>query len=204
MKINPNLVSLTVSAGRRDQFPRDMLPRIALSGRSNVGKSSLINTLLGRKSLARVSCAPGKTVTVNFYNVDNKLYLVDLPGYGFAKRSQGKQASFCRVSEDFFTDNPAASALRLVFQLIDLRTGASADDILMIRFLTENKIPFRVVATKADKLSPTARAAALDALICDTFAGTGITPLLFSAVSGIGKEPLCALMERVASGARID
>ena len=94
MQINPQAVSLRISAGLLRQFPRDPMPQVAFSGRSNVGKSSLINCLLGRKSLARVSATPGKTITVNFYDVDRKLFLVDLPGYGFAKRSSDSQKYF--------------------------------------------------------------------------------------------------------------
>ena len=94
MPLNLQNVSIRLSAGRPDQFPRDPMPQVALSGRSNVGKSSLVNTLLGRKSFARVSSAPGKTITVNFYDIDKKLFFVDLPGYGFAKRSFDRKETF--------------------------------------------------------------------------------------------------------------
>ena len=154
MKFNVNNVSLRLSAGRLNQFPREPKPQIALSGRSNVGKSSLINTLLCRKSLARVSSAPGKTITVNFYDIDKKLYLVDLPGYGYARRSQDSKRSWSTLTEDYFLKNPSEDALRLVLQLIDVRTGPTDDDIMMINFMVENEIPFEVVATKTDKLSP--------------------------------------------------
>ena len=93
MKPNLNNVSLKISAGLPKQFPGDRLPQVAFSGRSNVGKSSLINSLLNRKSLARVSSSPGKTITINFYDIDKKLYLVDLPGYGYAKRSESEKKS---------------------------------------------------------------------------------------------------------------
>ena len=107
MKINVNNCDIALTAGVQKQFPRDPRPQVALSGRSNVGKSSLINTLLGRKSLARVSSAPGKTITINFYNVDKKLYLVDLPGYGYAKRSQDSKRSWSSLTEDYFLKNPS-------------------------------------------------------------------------------------------------
>ena len=107
MKVNVNNVSLKISAGLPSQFVRTPLPQIAFSGRSNVGKSSLINTLLNRKSMARVSSAPGKTITVNFYDVDKKLFLVDLPGYGYAKRSMDSKRSWSSLTEDYFLKNPS-------------------------------------------------------------------------------------------------
>lgn len=181
--------SLALCVGRSSQFPRDPRPEIALSGRSNVGKSSLINTLLGRKSLARVSSTPGKTITINYYSVD-RFYLVDLPGYGYARRSQDSKAGWSSLTEDFFLKNPSADALRLVIQLIDIRTGPSADDIHMINFMLERGIPFTVVATKTDKLSKARLAEALKELEDTFFAGTGITPLPFSSVTKEGKEQL--------------
>ena len=190
MKINQNNASLALTAGRREQFPRDPKPEIALSGRSNVGKSSLINTLLGRKSLARVSSAPGKTITINYYDVDKKLYLVDLPGYGYAKRSMDSKRSWSSLTEDFFIKNPSSDALKLVIQLIDIRTGPTDDDILMINMMLEREIPFTVVATKTDKLSKTALATRLDELHREYFEGTGIEILPFSSVTHDGKDEL--------------
>ena len=137
LKLNLNNLRLKISAGTPAQFPRDNTPQIAFSGRSNVGKSSLINTLLGRKSVARVSSAPGKTVTVNFFDVDGKLTLVDLPGYGYAKRSREEQLAFSRVTDGFFTQNKDIDRLKLVLQLIDIRTGPSEDDLSMIQFLVD-------------------------------------------------------------------
>ncbi|MBR7083543.1 MAG: ribosome biogenesis GTP-binding protein YsxC, partial [Clostridia bacterium] len=108
---------LIMTAGRKDQFPRDSLPQIALSGRSNVGKSSLINTVIGRKNYARTSSSPGKTVTINFYLIDRKIYLVDLPGYGFARRSGDRQKDFSKLTEEYITQDGKPD---LVLQLIDL------------------------------------------------------------------------------------
>ena len=190
MKINQNNVTLGLTAGNRNQFPREPKPQVALSGRSNVGKSSLINTLLGRKSLARVSSAPGKTITINFYDVDKKLYLVDLPGYGYAKRSMDSKRSWSSLTEDYFVKNPASDALKLVIQLIDIRTGPSDDDIMMINMMIDNDIPFAVVATKTDKLSKTALKNRLDELQKEFFEGTGIVIMPFSSVSREGKDEL--------------
>ena len=190
MKLNTNNCELALTAGALKQFPRDPKPQIALSGRSNVGKSSLINTLLGRKSLARVSSAPGKTVTINFYGVDKKLYLVDLPGYGYAKRSLESKRVWSTLTEDYFVKNPSPDALKLVIQLIDIRTGPTDDDIMMINMMIDRGIDFTVVATKTDKLSKTALTNRLAELEDEYFKGTGITILPFSSVSRAGKDEL--------------
>lgn len=157
MSLNLNNVSLRISAGLPKQFPTDPMVQITFSGRSNVGKSSLINSLLNRKSLARVSSAPGKTITVNFYDVDKKLFLVDLPGYGFAKRSPADKAQWSALTDGYFTQNKNLDLLRLVVQLIDSRIGPTADDEMMLRFLKQAELPFIVVATKSDKLNATER-----------------------------------------------
>ena len=188
MKINVNNSNIALTVGNAKQFPRDPKPEIALSGRSNVGKSSLINTLLGRKSLARVSSAPGKTITINYYSIDNKMYLVDLPGYGYAKRSRESQRSWSGLTEDYFLKNPSADAIKLVIQLIDIRTGPTDDDILMINWLIDNDVPFIVVATKTDKLSQKQLNEALDKLDKDYFSDTGATIIPFSSVTRIGKD----------------
>ena len=137
MKPNLNNAALKMSAGLPKQFPADRLPQVAFSGRSNVGKSSLINSLLGRKSLARVSGEPGKTITVNFYDIDKKLYLVDLPGYGYAKRSPEEKKRWSALTDGYFTKNPNIDSLKLVCQLIDSRTGPTADDLDMLYYLRE-------------------------------------------------------------------
>ena len=190
MKLNVNNAELALTVGSQKQFPKDPKPEVALSGRSNVGKSSLINTLLGRKSLARVSSAPGKTVTINYYGIDKKMYLVDLPGYGYAKRSMDSKRAWSSLTEDFFIKNPSSDALRLVIQLIDVRTGPTDDDILMINMMIDREIPFSVVATKTDKLSKTALEARINEIKQEYFLGTGIEILPFSSVSRQGKEEL--------------
>lgn len=190
MKFNVNNCNIALTVGNAKQFPRDMKPQIALSGRSNVGKSSLINTLLGRKSLARVSSAPGKTITINYYSVDGKFYIVDLPGYGYAKRSLESKKVWSTLTEDYFAKNPSADAIKLVVQLIDIRVGPTEDDIMMINWLIEQNVPFIVVATKTDKLSQTQLANALDDLQKNFFEGTGIEIIPFSSVTRIGKDQL--------------
>ena len=180
MALNLNNVNLRISAGLPRQFPTDPMVQIAFSGRSNVGKSSLINLLLGRKSLARVSSAPGKTITVNFYDVDKKIFLVDLPGYGFAKRRPEDKEKWSALTDGYFTNNPNLDLLKLVVQLIDSRVGPTADDEMMLRFLRESGIPFVVVATKSDKLNATERKKS-EALLRDHPDIPANTPILFSS-----------------------
>ncbi|MBQ7374568.1 MAG: YihA family ribosome biogenesis GTP-binding protein [Clostridia bacterium] len=199
IKINTNNANIAITVGNSKQFPRDPRPEVALSGRSNVGKSSLINTLLGRKSLARVSSSPGKTITINYYDVDKKLYLVDLPGYGYAKRSKDSKRVWSTLTEDFFVKNPSIDALKLVIQLIDIRTGPTDDDIMMINFLIDNQVDFVVVATKTDKLSKTQLKNALEDIKNEYFLGTGIEILPFSSVTRDGKDDLWRLISDAIS-----
>ncbi len=190
MKINVNNSKIGLTVGNARQFPRDIKPQIALSGRSNVGKSSLINTLLGRKSMARVSSAPGKTITINYFDIDDKIYLVDLPGYGYAKRSKESKKSWSSLTEDYFLNNPSHDALRLVIQLIDIRIEPTEDDIMMMNWLIEHDIHFVVAATKTDKLSKSQLNAALDKLNKEYFSGTGIEIIPFSSITRDGKDLL--------------
>ena len=187
-KINTNNVSLKVSAGQLRQFPADRAPQVAFSGRSNVGKSSLINSLLGRKSLARVSSTPGKTITINFYDVDHSLYLVDLPGYGFARRSPDEKKAWSLLTDSYFVKNPCIGTLKAVCQLIDIRVGPTDDDIMMINYLIDARLPFFIVATKCDKLSPTAVKKTLAEWEEAYFKGTSIKVIPYSSVTGLGKE----------------
>lgn len=134
--------------GVSSQLPSPEIPEIAFAGRSNVGKSSLLNKLFNRKQLARVSSVPGKTITINYYDVDGKK-LVDLPGYGYAKISRAEKDRFAELMEGYFQ---GGRNLKLVVQLVDMRHKPSQDDYGMIDFLQQAKIPFIVVATKCDKL----------------------------------------------------
>ncbi len=190
MKINVNNSKIGITVGASRQFPKDIRPQIALSGRSNVGKSSLINTLLGRKSMARVSSAPGKTITINYFDIDSKIYLVDLPGYGYAKRSKESKKSWSSLTEDYFLNNPSADALRLVIQLIDIRIDPTEDDIMMMNWLIEHDIHFVVIATKTDKLSKAQLTTALEKLKKEYFSGTGIEIIPFSSITRDGKDLL--------------
>lgn len=189
MKPNLNNAALKMSAGLPKQFPADRLPQVAFSGRSNVGKSSLINSLLGRKSLARVSGEPGKTITVNFYDIDKKLYLVDLPGYGYAKRSPEDKKRWSALTDGFFTKNPNIDSLKLVCQLIDSRTGATGDDLDMLYYLCETGTPHILVATKTDKLNATETKEFL-AGVAEEELTKNLPLILYSAKTNRGRDDL--------------
>ena len=184
MGINFNRVTLAATIGSISQMPKENLPHIALSGRSNVGKSSLLNTLLGRKNFARVSSQPGKTITINFYNVDDRFFLVDLPGYGYAKRSSEDQRRWSDLVESYLADN---RRLRLIVQLIDLKVGPTEDDDIMLRWMYETATPYFVVATKADKLNKTNLTANLDRLRNDDMILEGTPVIPFSSLQQMGK-----------------
>ena len=184
--MNKNNITLKISAGRKDQLIRDGKCQIALSGRSNVGKSSALNRLLGRKKLA----SPGKTITVNFFDVDGACYLVDLPGYGFARRSESEKRAWSALTDAYFQNH---ENLALVLQLIDLKTGPSRDDEMMISFLEEVGIPFVIVATKIDKLNKTNGAKNLKEL-SEAYFPTPVFP--FSSLTGEGVEALWSLVEK--------
>lgn len=138
-----------VSAVREDQYPKDNLPEIALSGRSNVGKSSLINTILNRKTLARTSSQPGKTQTLNFYLINDEFYLVDVPGYGYARVSQKKRQEFGEMIQDYLETRPNLKGLVI---LIDSRHEPTKDDIAMYNYAQYLNLPILVVCTKIDKI----------------------------------------------------
>lgn len=147
--MNFNKIEFETSFGRPDQFFKSDCPEIAFVGRSNVGKSSMINRVFGRKKLARVSSSPGKTATINFFKLEN-LRFADLPGYGFAKVSKQEQERWANLMETYFASD---RQIELVLSLIDFRHAPSKDDMTMIDFLIDAQIPFVVVLTKADKLS---------------------------------------------------
>ncbi|MBQ9744339.1 MAG: YihA family ribosome biogenesis GTP-binding protein [Clostridia bacterium] len=188
MKINTNNSILKISAGNASQFLRNPIPQIAFSGRSNVGKSSLINTLLNRKGLARVSSAPGKTITVNFYEIDKKLYLVDLPGYGYAKRTAKEQLIWSSLVDGYFTSNPNIDLVKLVVQLVDSRIGYTKDDIDMISYMNNADVPYIIVATKTDKLNKSEREKAVKNLISNPVLREDTTIILYSSETREGKD----------------
>ena len=184
-----------MAAGTSSQLPASSLPEVAFSGRSNVVKSSLINRILNRKTLARTSATPGKTATINFYRLDS-LRLVDLPGYGYAKVSDNERRRWSELIEGYFDDD---RDLRLVVQLWDIRHDPSKDDQQMLEYMLQREIPFILVLTKADKLNKSERAkrlSAFDSLLADL---EGVTVLPFSAVNGEGAEEIRSIIEQVTT-----
>ena len=151
MKLNYNKAEYAASFGKASQLPPPENAEIAFAGHSNVGKSTLINKIFNRKSLARVSSVPGKTATINFYRLDD-IYFVDLPGYGYAKVSKSEKERWSGLISGYFE---ADRDLRLVFMLVDMRHAPTADDVKMIDFLIDTETPFVLVLTKADKLKKT-------------------------------------------------
>lgn len=149
MEINTHNADILLSAANKSHYPQDDIPEVALAGRSNVGKSSFINTLLNRKNLARTSGKPGKTQLLNFFNIDDKLRLVDVPGYGYARVSKKERKKWGRMIEEYLTSR---ENLKAVVSLVDFRHEPSADDVQMYEFLKYYEIPVILVATKADKI----------------------------------------------------
>lgn len=184
------------SYGRFEQLPKPQKIEIAFAGRSNVGKSSLINRILGRRSLARVSSVPGKTQTINFYTLEN-IYLVDLPGYGYAKVAKTEKERWRELIGGYFAD--AERDLALVFCLVDMRHPPTADDLTMINFLIDSELPFCVVLTKADKLKKTEREKRLEALKSELPVYEQLTVIPFSSVTDEGVERIRSIIEEVSS-----
>ena len=149
MKVNTHNADILLSATNKGHYPQDDIPEVALAGRSNVGKSSFINTMLNRKNLARTSGKPGKTQLLNFFNIDDKLRFVDVPGYGYARVSKKEREKWGKMIEEYLTTR---ENLRAVVSLVDLRHEPSADDVQMYEFLKYYEIPVILVATKADKI----------------------------------------------------
>lgn len=192
--MNYNNAKFITSFGSFMQLPPSDRTEIAFAGRSNVGKSSLINKIFNRKALARVSAVPGKTATINFYGLEN-VYFVDLPGYGYAKVAKSEKQRWGELIEGYLNDD---RELALVFQLVDFRHPPTADDVMMINFLIDSGIPFVVVLTKADKLSKKQREERRAALVTELPCGEDITIVEFSAQTGEGCEDIRAIIEELA------
>ena len=191
MKINS--VNLETIAVRRSQYPTNEKPEFLLVGRSNVGKSSFINTLIGRKNYARTSSNPGKTQTINFYLVNDEFYLVDAPGYGFANLSKAKQKKFGLMMEDYLINR---KNLKCVFMLVDFRHKLSNDDIMMYNFLKYYKVPVVIVATKTDKIGDTLQPKQRSLILSDLDLVVGDEFVMFSNVTKLGKKEITEKIER--------
>ena len=177
-------VKLTISAVRKSQFPTDEKPEFLLVGRSNVGKSSFINTLINRKNFARTSSIPGKTQTLNFYLINDFFYLVDAPGYGYAKVNKQLKNKFGLIMEDYLEGR---ENLKMVFMLIDFRHKPTEDDVLMYKYLKHYNIPVSIICTKLDKVKKNAHEKQIN-LISKTLEVQKEDLILFSSITKTGKQ----------------
>jgi len=192
--MNYNKVVFEAAFGTLKQIPQSDLPEVVFAGRSNVGKSSMLNRLFNRKNLARVSSVPGKTITINFFRVED-VRIVDLPGYGYAKVAKGEKRRWAEMMEGYFQ---SPRNIKLVVQLVDMRHKPSEDDYVMMRFLQDAGLPFIVAATKSDKLNKTQyneRKNALREELAEF--GDNLTILPFSSEKGEGTEELKKIIESV-------
>ena len=189
--MNLNNAKLVVSAVNKKGYPKGQLPEIAFAGRSNVGKSSLINKMLNRKKLARVSASPGKTATLNFYEIDEKLFFVDLPGYGFAKVSKQEREKWARMIEEYLNTR---EQLMQVVLLVDMRHKPTQDDVTMYNWILESGFTPVVIATKRDKVKPSQRDDALK-IIKETLGTDNVLP--FSSEKGDGVLEFWEMIKRM-------
>lgn len=194
--MNFQKAEFVASYGTFEQIPPSKKLEIAFAGRSNVGKSSLINKIFGRKSLARVSSVPGKTATINFYGLEN-VHFVDLPGYGYAKVGRSEKERWSGLIGGYLGDPDRD--LVLILSLIDMRHSPTKDDLQMVDFLIESELPFVVVLTKSDKLNKTERTKRLEALKTELPYYDDLTIIPFSSITGEGVEEIRAIIEDVAS-----
>lgn len=192
--MNYHNIEFESSYGKTEQLPESDLIEIAFSGRSNVGKSSMINKIFNRRQLARVSATPGKTATINFFRLENVRF-ADLPGYGYAKVSKNEKQRWAKLIEGYFM---SGRNLQLVFQLVDMRHPPTADDLLMINFLIENEFPFVIVLTKMDKLSKKQQAERMESLKTEIPYAGQITMTPFSAETGEGVDEIKDIIEELA------
>ena len=190
MKINTS--ELAVIATRRSQYPNLELPEFLLVGRSNVGKSSFINTVLGRKDLARVSSTPGKTQTLNFYLVNNSFYLVDVPGYGYASVNHEQQKKFGLMIEEYLAKR---KELQRVFMIVDFRIKPTEDDILMYQFLKYYDIPVTLILNKTDKVGSSKRERSIKNILSTLDVSKEDNYIEFSSVTKKGREDVLDLIE---------
>ena len=191
MSINIQNTEFVISAAKKADFPRDQLPQVVFAGRSNVGKSSVINCLLGRKNFARVGNSPGKTTHINYFKVDNQLYLVDLPGYGYARVSQAERARWGRLIEQWFQD---PSLMTLGIQIVDARHKPTADDCTMIECFKQSGKPFIVVANKLDKLKKSEIEPNLLQIKSTLQLDDSVKVIPFSAEKKLGRTELLSLV----------
>lgn len=192
--INLHKVEFETSFGMKEQLFASDEMEFVFAGRSNVGKSSMINKIFNRKALARVSSMPGKTATINFFRVEN-IRFADLPGYGYAKVAKEEKHRWGELISGYFSQD---RNIALVFLLVDIRHKPSADDLKMIEFLVEHEFPFVIVLTKSDKLSNNQKNARLQALQTEIPYGDEITMIPFSSQTGEGVEEITSIIQELA------
>lgn len=188
--MNFHNVEFLISAAAPKDFPRDRLPEIAFAGKSNVGKSSVINRILNRKNFARVGEKPGKTIHVNYFTIDKQCYFVDLPGYGYAQVSQKEKERWGKLMEDYF----AAGRIDLGIMIVDHRHAPTNNDITMARWFLDSGCPFVVVANKLDKVKKSQIQSTLETIRQDLELPEGCPIISFSAEKGNGKDELVRLI----------
>ena len=198
MAVNLQNAQFVRSAVSRKDFPRDGMVQVAFAGRSNVGKSSVINRLLNRKNFARVGAAPGKTIHINYFLIDKAFYLVDLPGYGYAKVSKGERDRWGRLMEEYFAD---PELMTLGVMIVDARHKPTADDCTMARWYKDAGRPFLVVANKLDKLKKSEIEPNLQQIRQTLELDDSVTIIPFSAEKGTGRQELLnAVFAHVGQG----
>lgn len=179
------------SAVKIADFPNDALPQIAFAGKSNVGKSSTINRILNRKNFARVGNEPGKTVHINFFRIDDKVYFVDLPGYGYAKVSKRERDRWGRLMDEYFSSD---DTLTLGFQIVDIRHKPTADDVTMADWFSQTGMPFAVIANKHDKIKKSQLEGNLQTIRTVLHLPEEVPVIPFSAEKGTGKDEVLSLI----------
>jgi len=189
-----NNARFEITAVKPAQYPASNVPEVAFVGRSNVGKSSIINSLLNRKNLARVGAAPGKTREINFYNIDDSLYFVDLPGYGYASVSKGKKSTWFDIVETYLYSR---LQLKLIIMLVDIRHAPSAEDKMMYDWLLANNVPHLIVASKSDKISRGQINPRLQEIVKVLGVKEGIAVIPFSSETKNGRDILLEHIQRM-------
>ena len=192
--MNFQKVEFLISAANPKDFPKDRLPEIAFAGKSNVGKSSVINRILQRKNFARVGEKPGKTIHVNYFTIDSKCYFVDLPGYGYAKVSQSEKDRWGKLMENYF----AANRIDLGVMIVDARHAPTNNDITMARWFLDSECPFVVVANKLDKVKKSQILGNLEVIRQDLELPESCPVIPFSAEKGTGRDDLVRLILQAA------
>ena len=191
MAINFNKVEFILSAASEKQFVRDGMPQLAFAGRSNVGKSSVINRIVNRKNFARVGASPGKTSQINYFKIDGKLYLVDLPGYGYAKVSKTERDRWGKLMDEYFASD---DTLTMGFQIVDIRHKPTADDVTMANWFLQTGVPFGIIANKLDKIKKSQLEGSLQTIRTTLHLPENVPVIPFSAEKGNGKDEVLALI----------